>query len=292
MTIWDYIEHTAARFNAADLCYGHGTDNPLDEAVYLICASLELDFADAVAMQRRELSAPERERLEALVDARIEERVPVAYLTGQAWFARHRFHSDRRALIPRSPIAELIGNRFEPLLAHPPRRVLDLCAGGGCIGIATALEFPEADVTLADISPDSLALARRNIALHGLESRVQAIQSDVFTALAAGYDLILCNPPYVGAEEVADLPPEFGHEPQLGLLSGDEGLQLPLQILREAADYLTETGLLIMEVGYSHELLSTRLPLVPFLWLEFEQGGEGVFALTTSQLRQYRASFF
>lgn len=291
MTTWDYIEQTAARFNAADLYYGHGTDNPLDEAVYLVCATLALDFADGEALEQRPFSAADLALLEPHVEARITQRLPVAYLTGQAWFAGHRFHSDPRALVPRSPLAELILNQFEPLLSVSPRRILDLCTGGGCIGIAAALEFPEAEVTLADISADALALARRNIELHGLGDRVQAVESDLFEHLDPGYDLILCNPPYVGAEEVAEMPPEYRHEPELGLLSAEDGLQLPLQILRSAADYLTGQGLLIMEVGYSHNLLAARLPDVPLLWLEFEHGGEGVFALTTSQLQRNISHF-
>lgn len=291
MTTWDYIEAIAGQFAAAELCYGHGTDNPLDEAVYLVCASLGLDFADGDALARRQCTEQDIELLAPLVRRRIEEREPVAYLTGQAWFGGRRFHSDQRALIPRSPLAELILNHCEPLLSKPPQRILDLCTGGGCIGITAALTFESATVVLADISAASLQLARDNIELHGVGDRVEAVCSDLFAELAPGFDLILCNPPYVGAAEIAALPAEYRHEPELGLLSAELGLQLPLQILRTAADYLTADGLLVMEVGYSHELLAERLAEVPLLWLEFEHGGEGVFALTTSQLQRYKACF-
>ncbi len=289
-TVRDYIQQTAVRFDQAELCYGHGTDNSQDEAFYLVYAGIGLDFSNT-ALFDRELSEAEICMLEHKVLLRIDQREPVAYITGQAWFAGHRFHADRRALIPRSPFAELIMNRFEPLLSHTPYRILDLCTGGGCIGIAAALEFTEAEVVLADISSDALDLAAMNISLHGLDDRVARVRSDLFEALQGKFDLIVCNPPYVSQAEIDDLPAEFAREPVLGLLSGDEGLQIPLQILREASDYLTAEGLLVMEVGYSHERLAQRLREVPLLWLEFSQGGEGVFAITTSQLQHYRSCF-
>lgn len=290
MKIGQYIQQTAARFEQADLFYGHGTDNSRDEAFYLVYASIGLDFSNT-ALFDRALSAAEISMLDQMVSQRIDQREPVAYITGQAWFAGHRFHADRRALIPRSPFAELIMNRFEPLLSQTPQRILDLCTGGGCIGIAAALEFTAADVVLADISSEALDLAAMNITLHGLDARVFCVRSDLFERLQGKFDLIVCNPPYVSQTEIDELPAEFAREPALGFLSGDEGLQIPLQILRDASDYLTEEGLLVMEVGYSHDRLTQRLSEVPLLWLEFEHGGEGVFAITTSQLRQYRSCF-
>lgn len=291
MKVVDYIEQLAGRFEQAGLCYGHGTDNPLDEAVYLVCASIGLDFQDSEAMCVRELDTVEYELLEQRARQRMDQREPVAYITGEAWFAGHRFLADRRALIPRSPIAELIGNRFEPLLQRSPARILDLCTGGGCIGIAAALEFPEAEVVLADISEEALQLAAANTELHQLRERVTSVRSDLFSELQGTFDLILCNPPYVAAAEIAELPAEYAQEPALGLLSEDEGLQIPLQILRQASGFLADDGLLIMEVGYSHSALAERLREVPLLWLQFEHGGEGVFAITTSQLRQYEDRF-
>ncbi|GJM13604.1 MAG: 50S ribosomal protein L3 glutamine methyltransferase [Pseudohongiella sp.] len=280
----------AARLDSADLFYGHGTDNPLDEAFYLIYGLLGIDFADEEAAQR-ELSVEQLAMLEAALKRRIEERVPTAYLVGRAWFAGHEFFCDERALVPRSPIAELINGDFQPMLHAPAAKVLDLCTGGGSIGIATALRWPKCEVDLADISIDALELARQNIALHGLQARVRAIESDLFSEIDSIYDLIVANPPYVPLEEYEELPQEYANEPSLGLVSADDGLQIPLKIMRDSVDHLTADGLLIMEVGYSHPQLSERLKQLPLLWLEFEQGGEGVLALTASQLQQYREQF-
>lgn len=290
MKIQQYIEQAANRLAEHDLFYGHGTDNPLDEAVYLIYTSLGIDFVDD-DQANRELGNDEMAELEQLLNARIEQHLPVAYIVGRAWFAGHAFYCDERALVPRSPIAELIRHRFEPLLASDPVRILDLCTGGGSVGIATALEFIDSRVDLADISIEALALAADNIALYDLGERVTPIHSDLFSAVSGKYDLIVSNPPYVSKQEYDELPDEFLHEPELGLVSEDEGLELPLRILAEAADYLTATGVLVMEVGYSNELLAARLESVPLLWLEFEHGGEGVLAITSSELQQYRESF-
>lgn len=290
MKIAEIIQQMAVRLDSAELCYGHGTDNPLDEAFYLIYGLLGIDFADEQAAQR-ELSAEQERMLEAALKRRIDERVPTAYLVGRAWFAGHEFFCDERALVPRSPIAELINGEFEPLLHEPASRVLDICTGGGSIGIATALLWPDCEVDLADISADALELAKKNIALHGLESRVRVLQSDLFNELETRYDLIVANPPYVPVEEYDELPAEFAREPALGLISADDGLQIPLKILRDSVDYLSADGVLVMEVGHSHPQLSERLKRVPLLWLEFERGGEGVLALTASQLLQYREQF-
>ena len=290
MKLQEIIQQFAARLDSVDLCYGHGTDNPLDEAFYLIYGLLGIDFADEQAAQN-ELKPEQEAMLEAALKRRIGERIPTAYLVGRAWFAGHEFYCDQRALVPRSPVAELINGEFEPLLHEPAGKILDLCTGGGSIGIATALIWPECEVDLADISGDALDLAKKNIALHGLGGRVRTIQSDLFGDIDSRYDLIVANPPYVPVQEYDELPAEFANEPSLGLISDDNGLQIPLKILRDSADYLSCTGLLVMEVGYSHPQLSERLKQVPLLWLEFEQGGEGVLALTASQLQQYRGQF-
>lgn len=290
MTIEDYMEEVALKLDAAGLCYGHGTDNPSDEAFYLVYGFLGIDFTDVGAGQRV-LDAQQLESLEALLKCRIDERVPTAYLLGRAWFAGYEFFCDDRALVPRSPIAELIVGEFQPLLQDRPSRVLDLCTGGGSIGIAMALQWPDCQIDLVDISADALELAKKNIALHGLEARVNCIESDLFVNVSGRYDLIVANPPYVPLQEFEDLPDEFGHEPTLGLLSADEGLQIPLQILRDSVDHLRAGGLLVVEVGYSHIQLAERLRQVPLLWLDFEHGGEGVLALTSGQLQQYREQF-
>lgn len=290
MKIQKTIQQVAARLDSVDLCYGHGTDNPLDEAFYLIYGLLGIDFADEQA-SLRELNAGEEAMLEAALKRRIEERVPTAYLVGRAWFAGHEFYCDERALVPRSPLAELINGEFEPLLHEPAGKILDICTGGGSIGIATALLWPDCEVDLADISPDALDLAKKNITLHSLGSRVRTIQSDLFEGINSRYDLILANPPYVSMQEYEDLPAEFANEPSLGLISADNGLQIPLKILRDSVDYLSADGVLVMEVGYSHPQLSERIKQVPLLWLAFVQGGEGVLALTARQLQQYREQF-
>lgn len=290
MIIQEIIRQMAARLDAAGLSYGHGTDNPVDEAFYLTYGLLGIDFTDRQAAQR-ELNVLEEVMLNSALKRRIDERVPTAYLVGRAWFAGHEFYCDERALVPRSPLAELINGEFEPLLQEPAGKVLDLCTGGGSIGIATALLWPECEVELADISKDALNLAKKNVELHGLGSRVKVIEGDLFGNIDSRYDLILANPPYVSLQEYDELPAEFTCEPSLGLISTDAGLQVPLKILRDSVDYLSDDGLLVMEVGYSHPQLSERLKQVPLLWLEFDLGGEGVLALTASQLQQYREHF-
>jgi ribosomal protein L3 glutamine methyltransferase len=283
-----YVRDTAASFEAAGLCFAHGTDNALDESVYLIYGSLGIDYGLSLDAADRELDESEIRLLDERVSRRIRDREPVAYILGEAWFCGLPFFSDRRALIPRSPIAELIMNDFAGLLQGEPRRIMDLCTGSGCIGIACAVHFPAARVDLVDIDDDCLRLASENSDRHGTSDRVQILQSDLFERVSGRYDLIVANPPYVSAAEIEDLPPEFRHEPNLGLLSEEAGLQIPVRIVQQAAQYLERGGLLIMEVGYSAEGLSERLSDVPLLWLDFEQGGEGVMAITREQLEHYR----
>lgn len=287
----DVIENLAVRFEQADLFFGHGTDNAWDEAVYLVFSALRIPFNSADDIMLRPVTNPEREQIETLAQRRIHDRIPVAYLVGEAWFSGLPFAVSEDVLIPRSPIAELIQQRFVTLVPQEPAVVLDLCTGSGCIGIATALAFPEARVDLSDISPAALTLARVNIDRHGLQARVQTLHSDLFAGLKGPYDLIVSNPPYVSQQEVDDLPAEYQHEPALGLVSADDGLAIPLRILREAPDWMTPDGVLVLEVGYSHEALSARLPQVPFLWLEFANGGEGVCVLTRKQLLDCRDLF-
>lgn len=285
MNVLTCVENLSQRFEQADLYYGHGTDNPWDEAVYLLFTVLGIPFGEEDgSVGARELSAEEEQKVLELADRRIHERLPMAYLLQQAWFAGLPFYVDERVLVPRSPIAELILQQYQPFVEEAPRRVLDLCTGSGCIGIATALVFTGAQVDLADISEDALEVARINIKQHGLQGRVRAVQSDLFQHLEGPYDLIVSNPPYVSAEEVAELPPEYKREPELGLLSEDDGLATPLEILRQAPHYLSENGVLVLEMGYSWELFAERYPDLPVIWLEFENGGEGVLAITREAL--------
>jgi ribosomal protein L3 glutamine methyltransferase len=291
MRIDEYLQNLITRFTRAELAFGHGTDNPQDEAVYLLYCSLGLDFDGPAAQLQRELTTAEMALLESRASQRIDARIPVAYLVGEAWFAGYGFHADPRALIPRSPIAELIEQGFASLLHQEPAKILDLCTGGGCIGIACALEFPRAEVHLADLSAAALQLAQANVQRYELENRVRLIQSDLYAEVTDRYDLILCNPPYVAAEIVADLAPEYRHEPDSGLLSADQGLEIPVRVLAGAAEHLHPQGWLIMEVGCAAESLQRRFPQLPFLWLEFERGGDGVLALSAAQLQQYRQAF-
>lgn len=288
-TIIDLIRYAASRFNAAELTFGHSHDNAIDEATHLVlsCVHLPPDLPPAYGNAR--LTAEERANVLALVERRIETREPVAYLVGEAWFAGLPFKSDRRALVPRSPIAELIEDGFSPWLdGRDIEHALDLCTGSGCIGIAMAAHNPHWRVDIADISADALALARANIALHRLGNHVRPVQSDLFNALRGErYDLIVSNPPYVTDDEYAALPGEYAHEPKLGLTAGADGLDIVLRILRDAPDHLADEGLLIVEVGESERALAALLPDVPFVWIEFKVGPMGVFALQRRELVEH-----
>ena len=238
-------------------------------------------------MAHDRLALAERKDVIALLRRRMDERIPAAYLTGTAWFAGLPFKVDERVLVPRSPIAELIEDQFAPWLLREPEYILDLCAGSGCIGIACAYVFPEAAVDLSDISLDALAVAQRNIDIHEVGHRVRTIESDLFNELAElRYDLIVSNPPYVDAEDLAEMPAEYRAEPALGLASGVDGLDFTRRLLREALDHLTEEGVLIVEVGNSCVALEEAFPELPFTWLEFRRGGHGVFLLTAAQLHE------
>jgi ribosomal protein L3 glutamine methyltransferase len=291
-TLRDHIRWAVSRFHAEQLFFGHGTDNAWDEARQLVLGALHLPWEMADSYLDCRLEDDEREHLQALLRRRIEQRVPTAYLLGQAWFCGLPFIVNDHVLIPRSPIGQLIERRFEPWLAKEPARILDLCAGSGCIGIACAYEFLDAEVLLADLSFEALEVANRNIEQHGLDDRVYTVQGDGFDGLPKQrFDLIVSNPPYVDAEDFADMPAEFQHEPALGLACGDDGLNLVRRILAEAADHLTETGTLIVEVGNSQVHVEALYPEVDFTWLEFTDGGHGVFLLAASQCRDHQALF-
>jgi len=293
-TLGSWLQHAENALMEAGVFLGHGTDNYWDEALHLSLPSLGIGFDADRAVLDRVLTADEWQTLEALLKQRIEQRIPVPYLTGQAWFALLPFTVNPSVLIPRSPIAELVESGFEPWLVKEgvvaaPQSLLDLCCGSGCIGIAAAHYLPDSRVDLADLSPEALTVAEENIRRHKVTSRVHAYQGDLFDGLPAGstYDVIVCNPPYVDAVDMASLPPEYHHEPRLALAAGEDGLDLVRRILAEASDYLNEGGLLIVEVGNSAEALEAQFPEVPFLWLEFVRGGDGVFLLTKEQLERY-----
>ncbi|HWG65862.1 MAG TPA: 50S ribosomal protein L3 N(5)-glutamine methyltransferase [Rhodanobacteraceae bacterium] len=291
-TIIDLIRYAASRFNAAGLTFGHSHDNAIDEATHLVLSSVHLPPDLPPAYGNARLTAEEKVGVLALLERRIQTREPVAYLVGEAWFAGMPFKSDKRALVPRSPIAELIEDGFSPWLdGREVERALDLCTGSGCIGIAMAAHNPRWRVDIADISDDALALARENIALHQLDGHVRAVRSDLFGGLhGERYDLIVSNPPYVTDAEYAALPGEYAHEPKLGLTAGADGLDLALRILRDAPNHLTDDGLLIVEVGESERALAGLLPDVPFVWIEFKVGPMGVFALERRGLLEHAAA--
>ncbi len=292
-TIQDFVRWGASRFNAAGLFFGHGTDNALDEALHLVLYALHLPPDLPIPYRDCRLTPGERVAVTDLVERRISERKPAAYLTQRAWFAGLEFYVNEDVLVPRSPLAELIEAGFDPWIdAEGVSRVLDLCTGSGCIGIATAVYLPHVEVDLVDISAAALRVAETNLQNHDLSERVQTLESDLFSALAGRrYDIILSNPPYVGAEELAGLPEEYRKEPALGLAGGESGLDLVLRILSDAPGFLEDGGILVVEVGNTAAELMRHFPDLPFIWLEFERGGEGVFLLNRDQLIEYHEAF-
>jgi ribosomal protein L3 glutamine methyltransferase len=292
VSVRDYLRWATSRFNEAELVFGHGTDNAWDDAVQLICYGLHLPL-DAQNILDARLSIWERQRLVSLIDERIDTRKPVAYITNRAWFAGLDFFVDERVLVPRSPIAELIQQHFAPWAPKFPGSILDLCTGSGCIAIACAMAFPDAVIDAADIDSGALEVAKKNVEHYALKERVHVLQSDLFSALAdKKYDLIVTNPPYVSEEEIAQLPQEFQHEPKQGLFGqGNDGLDLVQKILQQSLQHLSKRGILVCEVGFSEAKLIERHPSVPFTWVEFQEGGQGVFVLTEDQLREFEGQW-
>ncbi|WP_373019663.1 50S ribosomal protein L3 N(5)-glutamine methyltransferase [Thiomicrorhabdus sp.] len=285
-TVTDFVRWGGSLFKRANLFFGHGTDNAFDDARVLVFYALNLPMEIPESYWHARLSLTEKHQVTELFKHRIETRKPSAYITGEAWFAGMRFIVNESTLVPRSPIAELIANNFHNWVdVEQVTRVLDMCTGSGCIGIASLQTLPYAEVDLADISPEALEVAQKNIDLYGLNEVVHAIQSDLFDNLKGKkYDLILSNPPYVDQIEMDALPEEFQQEPSLGLAAGHDGLDIVRRILAETSEYLTDEGVLIVEVGVSQYYLEQAYPELPFYWFEFEHGGEGVFAIHKSEL--------
>lgn len=281
----DLIRYAVSRFEAAGVHYGHGTTCALDEAAALVLGALHLppDFPDFYLQGH--LTATERAQVFQLIERRVNERIPVPYLLGECWYAGQKFFVSPDVLVPRSPIFELIDAEFSPWLMTMPERVLDLCTGSGCLAILLAQAFPGVRVDASDLSPKALAIARRNLSRHGLEEQVELLEGDGL--LACGdrrYDLIVSNPPYVPGAEYADLPPEYGHEPRMGLESGADGLDFVRQMLQMAPANLTENGLLVCEVGSAAEAVATQYADWPLTWVEFATGGDGVFIISRDEL--------
>lgn len=281
-TLNDFLIWAEQMFNESELYFGHGTDNAWDEAVAIAAHVLELPPNVKQEVGSTQLSSQEIQTLKQIALKRMIERIPVPYLTREAWFAGLKFYVDERVIIPRSPLAELIQQQFQPWIktGRPIRRILDLCTGCGCIAIACAYAFPEAQVDAVEISDPALEVASKNIQAYGLEDRIQLLKSDLFEAcIGRQYDIIISNPPYVDLQDMAHLPKEFQWEPKLALSAGEDGLAIVNRILKQAPLFLEEEGILIVEVGNSEEALANHYPQIPFTWIEFERGGHGVFIL-------------
>lgn len=287
ITVRDFIRYAVSRFNAAQLFFGHGSDNAWDEAVYLTLHTLHLPLDRLEPFLDARLLPDERVRLLDLYTRRCQDRLPAAYLTHEAWLGEDRFYVDERVIVPRSFIAELLDEQLAPWVADPwaVESALDLCTGSGCLAIKLALNFPNAQVDAVDLSKEALSVAERNIADYHLVDRVHPVHSDAFTGLAGRrYDLIISNPPYVDAESVDALPPEYLHEPEMALGSGDDGLDFTRIILAEAKKHLTEDGILLVEIGHNREALEAAFPDLPFTWLDTAAGDEYVFMLNAAHL--------
>lgn len=279
------LESACVYLDESGVWFGHGTDNSWDESVALLLWSAGLPVNTDNSILEQILPSEVVQRFEETINTRVNERKPAAYITREAWFCGLPFYVDESVLVPRSPIGELINNDYRPWLQEQPKIILDLCCGSGCIGIAAALAVEQSRVVVSDLSPAAIEIANRNILAHNCADRVKAIESDLFDGLSDyQFDLILSNPPYVDLQDITSMPKEYHHEPEMGLGSGNDGLDLSRQILATAADYLTDDGVLILEVGNSWIHLEEAYPDFPFMWIEFENGGLGVCALTKTEL--------
>jgi len=285
VTLEHFFRHAVSRFRAARLAYGHGTTNAVDEAAFLVLEALRLPIHNIAPWLDLKPTPAERARLTTLIDARVSLRMPAPYLVGAAYMHGVRFLSDRRALIPRSFIGDLLANGALPIDPRRVRRVLDLCTGSGCLAILAALAFPHARIDAVDLSAGALALAKRNVAMHRLGDRIALHRGDLFEPVAKErYDLIISNPPYVDARGMAKLPPEYRHEPRMALAAGDDGLDLVRRILAEAPRHLTKQGGLVCEIGRGRQPLEKAYPTLPLVWFDTEQSSGEVFWIGRADL--------
>ena len=293
-TLLDFMRWGASQFVEAELSYSHGLSSPLDESVYLVLRTLRLPIDTPDIYWQSKVTTSETDLIIAVFKKRIEKKIPSAYIMNEGWFAGLQFYVDERVLIPRSPIAELVESQFDPWVnPDEVESILDLCTGCGCIGIACAYAFPQANIDLSDISADALDVAHLNIEKHDASNRVAVYQSDLFHYLSKGeligkqYDIIVSNPPYVDEEDMVSLADEFQHEPELALSSGRDGLTFTKKLLTQAANFLTDSGILVVEVGNSQYELAQCFPEVPFHWVDFSRGGDGVFIITKQELKKF-----
>ena len=291
-TIRDFIRWGSSEFVRNELSFGHGFGNAFDESRYLVLHALALPYDWSEAYLGAVLTPPEREQVIDILQLRINSRRPAAYITRESWFCGLRFYVDERVLVPRSPLAELIANQYEPWVdSSRVQRILDLCTGSGCIAIASKYHFPAAEVCASDISPAALEVAALNLEQHDLSDQVNLYESDLFESIPAqSFDVIVSNPPYVDAEDMSVLSEEFRHEPAIGLRAGDDGLQLVDRILAGAGAFLSEHGVIFIEVGNSQAALEARYDFLPMTWIDFEFGGGGVCAIKAQDLAQQKSA--
>ena len=286
ITIRDVLRFAVSRFNEAELFFGHGSDNAYDEAAYLILHTLHLPLDVLEPYLDARLLPKEKQRLLHLIERRVNERIPVAYLTQQAWQGEFEFYVDERVIVPRSFVYELLGEGLRPWIEYDElvHRALDLCTGSGCLAIQMAHHYPAAEIDAVDISLDALEVAAINVENYGLQEQIHLVHTDLFAGLEGAYDLIVSNPPYVDAQSVAELPEEYLHEPELALGSGEDGLDATHQILLHAAKFLNPQGVLLVEIGHNRDVLEAAYPELPFTWLSTSGGDGFVFLLTREQL--------
>ncbi|MBI3529620.1 MAG: 50S ribosomal protein L3 N(5)-glutamine methyltransferase [Betaproteobacteria bacterium] len=287
-SVRDWLRFTVARFNEAGLHFGHGSTNAHDEAAYLILHTLKLPLDELDPVLDRLLTTAEIESIEDIVRRRVDERVPAAYLTREAWLGEFRFYVDERAIVPRSYIAELLRDELVPWVSddQPIDKALDLCTGSGCLAILLALAFPDAEVDATELSPEALQVAARNVSDYGLQDRVHLVRGDLFAGLTGRYDVIVSNPPYVNRASMEGLPQEYRAEPQMALAGGEDGLEIVRRLLAQAGAHLNERGVLIVEIGHNRDTLERAFPTLPFTWLETSGGAGFVFLLTAAELRR------